>query len=152
MNRIAAVLSLIAVLALGLVAVGCGGDDDGPTTNAPPATEGINASDGDRNAIEDLVEKVRAYTKTSDAKGFCGLFEPSRLEETLGREKCIKIFTRGLKSTPKNQKYVIEGMNVDGDRATVTFGYGGNAYFEKIDGTWYAATPDVGGQLEPEDG
>jgi len=151
MNRIAAILSILGVLAVGLVGVGCGGDDnDEPKTNAPEAVEGINASDSDRQALEGLIEKIRLYSKNSDAKGFCAMFEPSRLEESLGKEECLKIFKRGLKNVPKDQKYEVKGINVDGDTATVTFSDAGNVYFEKIDGTWYAATPDVGAEIQGE--
>lgn len=137
MSRFLALLSLVGVLSFGLVAVGCGGDDgDGGTENQTAATE------ADEAALRGKVAKLRQYTRETNAAGFCGLFEPNRLEDWIGRAECIKIFRPGLKNTPDSAEYRITDLKVEGDQAEVTFDYG-TARFERIDGEWYIETPEI---------
>lgn len=151
MKRTTATISLIAVLLLGLFAFGCGGDDDSGDGGGDSTGTSVqsNASQEDQDGIQAVAAKVREYTKTRDAAKMCSLFEPDRLAEFMSPDQCVTVFKRAMKNKPQADVFTIEGIDVDEDIAKVTFSFG-DTYFQKIDGTWYLGTPDVGADDQSE--
>ena len=90
------------LVVLALAAAGCGGDDDG--------------GGGGGSAEEDAVKEVGRSAESDPAKLCTGLATRELVQQTGGREACLKRPSRGIE---EGDDYTIESVDVRGARATV---------------------------------
>jgi len=120
----AAAACVVAVL--GLVAVtGCGG--------------GTQSSAADEQAIRDLVSQVNRATARGDAGAACDVIAPSSITARFNtRARCVRETGAILRSAGKQPRIEVQSIEVNGDRATVTFkGRNGEVEVIREDGRWY---------------
>ena len=148
---------VLALVLVGVVAIGCGDGDGGeknaedqPTELAMPGAEEAAALQDDVSdrSDEDQVEAVgEAWAELFGAedKAMCAYLHPD-----LGGPSSCALFVQGaLTGSSKVQKSfagaTVEGVNVDGDTATAEFSNGKQVAFARDpDGAWKVAeTPRV---------
>lgn len=143
MNRKITLLSLVVAIVLGVFAIGCGGgNSDGDTGSS-------DASSSDEASVHKVAEQLAKVTLAKDAKGFCALFAPRQIEKWLGNLSCVQVFGVGLRNPVDKSQFKIDKVKVDGDKATVTFGYG-DVGFTKVDGKWYLDVPETKAPLQSD--
>lgn len=144
MGRLPRALATGAIITVALAgSFGCGSSGDSGSGDGQAASAG-----GDEAAVRALADRVETYTREGDARGFCGLFDPERMEAWVGKKGCIRIFSSAFRQRPDVGGLGIKGVEVDGDRATVTSDFG-TINFERIGGKWYLATPEPPPAPEP---
>jgi hypothetical protein len=140
LRRLAA---LLCIATIGFAGVGCGsGDSAGNDPSSDNSVSSNSSSPGDEAAVRVVANKLATYTTQKNVKGFCSLFVPSQLEDWLGSISCVKAFGPGLKRGQSSKLFEIKDITVDGEKATVKYGYG-DVGFIKVDGKWYLDVPDV---------
>lgn len=118
------VLIAIAAILVG-TAAGCGG--------------GGNDTAADEQAIRDLVAQVNRASVDGDAEAACDAIAPSSLRQAFQtRARCVRETDAILKEAGTQPAVEVDSIEVDGDRATVTFkGRNGEIEVIREDGRWY---------------
>ena len=144
---------MLALVLIGLVAIGCGGDDDAedqPTALAVPGAEEAAALQEDvaDQSDEEQIEAVgEAWAELFGAEdeAMCAYLHP----DLGGRSSCAQYVEGSLTGSSKLQASfagaTVEGVKVDGDSATAEFSNGKQVTFARDpDGAWkIVETPRV---------